>query len=68
MGYFRDLISTVSTGRVCVVGEGLGASLVGFMMAQDTEGLVQCGVMINPVTDWRNVGKKKHMNIYNEST
>jgi hypothetical protein len=46
----------VSPG-VCLVGEGSGASLVGFMMAMDNKGLVQCGVMVNPVTDWKTVGK-----------
>ena len=41
-----------------MVGEGPGASLVGFMMAMDNMGLVQCGVMVNPVTDWKTIGKK----------
>ena len=42
---------------VCLVGEGSGASLVGFMMAMDNKGVVQCGVMVNPVTDWKTIGK-----------
>ena len=45
---------------VCLVGEGSGASLVGFMMAMDNKGLVQCGVMVNPVTDWKTIGKNIH--------
>jgi hypothetical protein len=46
----------VSPG-VSLVGEGPGASLVGFMIAMDNKGLVQCGVMLNPVTDWKTIGK-----------
>ena len=54
----------MSTDGVCMVGEGLGASLVGFIIAEDTERLVQCGVMINPVTDWRTVGKYPHNHLH----
>ena len=50
---------------VCLVGEGPGASLVGFMMANDNKGLVQCGVMLNPVTDWKTIGEKLAI-IYNK--
>ena len=46
---------------VCLVGEGSGASMVGFMMAMDNKGLVQCGVMVNPVTDWKTIGKNIHI-------
>ena len=50
---------------VCLVGEGPGASLVGFMMAMDNKGVVQCGVMLNPVTDWKTIGEKLAI-IYNK--
>ena len=57
--YFRDIVQkarSIPTVSVCLIGEGLGATLVGLMIAMDTEGLVQCGVMVNPVTDRNTIG------------
>ena len=38
---------------------------MGFMMAMDNKGVVQCGVMLNPVTDWKTIGEKLAI-IYNK--
>jgi hypothetical protein len=57
---FRQLtqnLSYVQKTGCCVLGEGYGATLAGLIMASDTEGLVKCGALINPVTDWRHMGE-----------
>ena len=57
---FRQLtqnLSYVQKTGCCLLGEGYGATLAGLIMAADTEGLVKCGALINPVTDWRHTGE-----------
>ena len=57
---FRQLtqnLSYVQKTGCCLLGEGYGATLAGLIMAADTEGLVKCGALINPVTDWRHMGE-----------
>ena len=57
---FRQLtqnLSYVQKTGCCVLGEGYGPTLAGLIMAADTEGLVKCGALINPVTDWRHMGE-----------
>ena len=39
------------------MGEGYGATLAGLIMADDMEGLFNCGTLVNPVTDWMHTGE-----------
>ena len=42
---------------MCIVGYGLEATLLGIALSQENSGFIDCGIMINPITDWLDVGK-----------
>ena len=53
----RFLEESDSFNRMCIVGYGLEATLLGIALSQENSGFIDCGIMINPITDWLDVGK-----------
>ena len=43
----------IDQSRICVWGWSYGGYLAGLLLSRDTSGLLACGILVSPVTDWR---------------
>ena len=48
--YLRDTFSYIDRRKICAYGSGYGGYAATATLAQDTEGVLQCAVAINPIT------------------